>query len=619
MGELISVIQAEGKQNKAFRLEKYLLVLIVMALIAFTLVMMGDIKRLQGTARVVNYAGIVRGATQRLVKLEMNGFTNQVLEDRLNNIIFGLRNGDETFNLVRLEDPSYQSLVTDTITVWNEIRAKLVDVRLMGGGERDELIALSEQHFSLADQMVSAAEVYSQKIATEIERMENGITICLIAIAAIILHQLMHAVVIIGKNRDYKQKDPVSGLFKKFYFYEHCDNEIVANPKNTYTAICAYVEHFNVLTERYSYQKCNVMMQDLAELLRNHLPDYVLGGRLQEDAFAFLLDKQSGEEWLTKLRQVIDQDFLYPVSVKFSVYDQTKRGLAMSKMCDRMLLSLENIKDRYGSDLVHYDDKLLEQAHKEHLILQNMEKALKERQFKAYFQPKHSLVTDKTGGAEVLVRWIHPEMGFMNPGEFIPIFENNGFISELDYYIWEEACRSMQKWREQGMPLVPLSVNMSRRDFEVPGIVSRIVNLVETYQLPHSLLHFEVTESSITNNPEKLSGIVKELHDAGVVIELDDFGAGYSSMNTLNELKLDVLKLDMSLIRQDNALSDNSVLKFAVMLGKMLGLKVVSEGVETKEQVERLKTLDCDFVQGYYYSRPLPQADFEEYLAKETA
>ena len=142
--------------------------------------------------------------------------------------------------------------------------------------------------------------------------------------------------------------------------------------------------------------------------------------------------------------------------------------------------------------------------------------------------------------------------------------------SELDYYIWEEACRAMQKWREQGMPLVPLSVNMSRRDFEVSGLVSKIVNLVDKYELPHSLLHFEVTESSVTADPGKLSGIVKELHDAGFVIELDDFGAGYSSMNTLNELTLDVLKLDMSLIRQENALSDNSVLKFAVMLGKML-------------------------------------------------
>lgn len=207
----------------------------------------------------------------------------------------------------------------------------------------------------------------------------------------------------------------------------------------------------------------------------------------------------------------------------------------------------------------------------------------------------------------------------MNPGDFIPLFENNGFISELDYYIWEEACKALYKWRAQGMPLVPLSVNMSRRDFEVPGLVSRIVNLLEKYGLPHSMLHFEVTESSITGNPEKLTRVVKELHDAGFVIELDDFGAGYSSMNTLNELKLDVLKLDMSLIRQENALSDNSVLKFAVMLGKMLGLQVVSEGVETKEQVAYLSSLDCDYIQGYYYSRPLSQADFEAYLAKETA
>jgi EAL domain-containing protein (putative c-di-GMP-specific phosphodiesterase class I) len=618
MGELLSVIRAEEKQNKALRFEKYLLVLIVVALIACTLVMISDIKRLQGTARVVNYAGIVRGATQRLVKLEMNGFTNQVLEDRINNIIFGLKNGSETFNLVRLEDQNYQNLVEDTITIWNAIRAQIVDVRLIGGGGRDELISLSEQHFSLADQMVSSAEVYSQKIATNIERTETGITVCLLVIATIIFHQLLHAVVIIGRNRDFKQKDIATGLYKKYYFYEHADNEIVANPKNTYTAFCAYVEHYNVLNERYSYQKCNTMMKDLAELLQKHIPDCVLAGRLQEDTFAFLLDKQPDDSWLDKIREVIDQDFLYPVSVKFSVYDQSRRGLSMSKMCDRMVLSLENIKDNYGSDLIHYDEKLLEQAHKEHLIQANMENALKDRQFKAYFQPKHSLHTDKTGGAEVLVRWIHPEMGFMNPGDFIPLFESNGFIAELDYYIWEEACRALRKWRENGMPLVPLSVNMSRRDFAVPGLVAKIINLADNYELPHSLLHFEVTESSISTDPEKLSGIVKELHEAGFVIELDDFGSGYSSMNTLNELTLDVLKLDMSLIRKDNALSDNSVLKFAVMLGKMLGLQVVSEGVETKEQVERLKELDCDYVQGYYYSRPLPQADFEVYLAKET-
>ena len=619
MGELLSVLRAEEKENRALRLEKYLLVLITVVLIAFTLIMISDIKRLQGTARVINYAGIVRGATQRLVKLEMNGFTHQVLEDKINNIIFGLKDGSETLNLVKLEDQGYQNLVEDTITVWNEIRAQIVDVRLIGGGGREELIALSEQHFSLADQMVSSAEVYSQKIATNIEKMETGITACLLAIAAIIFHQLLHAVMIIGKNRDFKQKDLVSGLYKKYYFYEHADKEFAANPKNTYTAFCAYVEHYNVLNERYSYQKCNTMMKDLAELLQKHIPDYVMGGRLQEDTFAFLLDRQPDDNWLNKLQEVIDQDFLYPVSVKLSVYDQSKRGLSMSKMCDRMMLSLENIKDCYGCDVVHYDEKLLHQAQKEHVILENMEKALQEHQFKAYFQPKHSLHSDKAGGAEVLVRWIHPEMGFMSPGDFIPLFESNGFIAELDYYIWEEACKALQKWRENGMPLVPLSVNMSRKDFEVPGLVSKIVNLADKYQLPHSLLHFEVTESSISANPEALAGVVKNLHDAGFVIELDDFGSGYSSMTTLNDLTLDVLKLDMSLIRKDDASSAHSMLKFAIMLGKMLGLKVVSEGVETKEQVERLKSLDCDFIQGYYYSRPLPQADFEAYLARETA
>jgi EAL domain-containing protein (putative c-di-GMP-specific phosphodiesterase class I) len=167
------------------------------------------------------------------------------------------------------------------------------------------------------------------------------------------------------------------------------------------------------------------------------------------------------------------------------------------------------------------------------------------------------------------------------------------------------------------MPVIPLSVNMSRKDFDVPDIVAKIVALADKYGLEHELLHIEVTESAISDDPARLEKIVSDLHDAGFIIELDDFGSGYSSIATLNELTLDVLKLDMSLVRKDDPKSDNSALKFAVMMGKMLNLKLVAEGVETAEQVERLRGMDCDYIQGYYYSRPLPQAEFEMYLLKE--
>ena len=187
----------------------------------------------------------------------------------------------------------------------------------------------------------------------------------------------------------------------------------------------------------------------------------------------------------------------------------------------------------------------------------------------------------------------------------------------MDFYMWEEACKALRLWKDKGWPVVPLSVNMSRKDFDVPDVVAKLVSLVDKYGLEHDLLHIEVTESTISGDPARLATIVRELHEAGFVIELDDFGSGYSSIAMLNELTLDVLKLDMSLVRKDDPKAENSALKFAVMMGKMLNLKLVAEGVETAEQVERLRGMGCDYIQGFYYCRPLPQAEFEAYLQKE--
>ena len=618
MDEFLSMIRADERHTNAMRNGKYALILAAVALMILTMIMIFDITKLQGTARVINYAGIVRGATQRLVKLEMSGYPNQVLEDYLNNIIYGLRSGSDAMHLVEIHDAEYKKVLDDTITTWNMIRGELFDLH-MDQGDRERLISLSEQHFALADRMVSRAEVYSQSIATRIEKVQLGIIICIIFIVAVLLHQILRILFVVSRHKDFRQRDSVSGLYKKNYFFQHADKEIQAHPDVAYTAFCTYIEHYNALSERYSYQKCNVMMQELAELLTRHVPDYAAGGRLASETFAFLLKKQPDESWLEELQRVLEQDFCYSVSIKFAVYGETSPSVSASKMCDRMLLSLEKIKNHYGHNVVYYDEKLLEQAHRETVIFESMRTALQEGQFKAYFQPKHSLHTDKTGGAEVLVRWIHPEMGFMNPGEFVPLFERNGFISEVDFYIWEEACKALQKWKNEGRALIPLSVNMSRKDFEVPDVVDRIVALTDRYGLDRSLLHFEVTESSYTEHPEMMAGVVAALHAAGYIIELDDFGSGYSSMTTLNELTLDILKLDMSLVRQDDPNADNSILKFAVMLGKMTGLQIVAEGVETEEQVERLRELGGDYIQGYFYSRPLPQEDFEAYLDKENA
>ena len=250
------------------------------------------------------------------------------------------------------------------------------------------------------------------------------------------------------------------------------------------------------------------------------------------------------------------------------------------------------------------------------MIVESADTALREGQFLVYYQPKHDFHTDQTCGAEGLVRWIHPELGFMNPALFIPLFEQNGFITKMDFNIWDQVCRTLKKWQAEGVPVVPVSINVSRRDFQTEDLAGKIMALVDGHGLDHSMIHIEVTESAYSDDPEKITETVKTLHDNGFVIELDDFGTGYSSMTALSNLDLDILKLDKSIIQNDIPGSEKNILEFSMQLAKMLKLKTVAEGVETREQMERISALGGDYIQGYYYSKPLPADEFAKYLMR---
>lgn len=283
-------------------------------------------------------------------------------------------------------------------------------------------------------------------------------------------------------------------------------------------------------------------------------------------------------------------------------------------MTDRAIMAINQIKNVYGKYIAVYDNKIREELMKQQQIIDNMQEALEKRQFKVYYQPKHEIISDNTSGAEALVRWIHPVLGFMNPGLFIDIFEKNGFITQLDEYVWNEVCSSIARWRNNGLQIVPVSINVSRRDFEKEDLAEKIINLVDSYNLPHDYLHIEVTESAYSDNPKRIEKTIEKLHDSGFVIELDDFGTGYSSLAVLNSMKLDILKLDMSLIKQDISSSDRSALVFAIKLAQILGLKTIAEGIENSEQFERVKSLGCDYIQGYFFSKPVPEEEFMKSL-----
>jgi len=410
------------------------------------------------------------------------------------------------------------------------------------------------------------------------------------------------------------ETDSLTGLHSKEYFYHAVEKTLLANPNEHYDILCSDVENFRVMNDRYGTAECDRFLRAIADDFTARLPGLVLGGRIGADVYAFLLRHREKDAWDENMTPNGGNTHFERFIVKLGAYIDVDHSLTASAICDRATLAIAEIKKVFGANFAFYDDAMREQQLFDHHLEQMMESALAERQFVVYYQPKHDLHTDATGGAEALVRWINPELGFISPGKFVPLFERNGFIINLDFYIWEEVCRELRRCREEGLPVVPVSVNVSRRDFELPDLAQQIAALADRYGIEHALLHIELTESMYSDNPDQIAHTLVDLHSKGFYIELDDFGAGYSSLTSLNTLQLDVMKIDMSLIRHATATNDYSILRFATLLADGMRLKTVVEGVETAEQVAALKVLGCDYIQGYYFSKPLPVAEFEAYL-----
>ncbi len=278
-------------------------------------------------------------------------------------------------------------------------------------------------------------------------------------------------------------------------------------------------------------------------------------------------------------------------------------------------MACNSVKGIYDVNYAFYDDRFMENLRAEQVIIDNMKLALTDRQFIVYYQPKYDLSIEKPAGAEALVRWIHPELGFMPPNDFIPLFERNGFITDLDIYVWDTACKDMSDWIKAGHQPIPISVNVSRADIYNPNLTTILLDLIQKYDLDPQYLHLEITETAYTENSTQLIHVVNQLKSLGFIIEMDDFGSGYSSLNMLAEISIDILKLDRGFIQNEMTNEKSKgILNFVVGLAKWLKLPIVAEGVETKEQIQSLKVLGCEYVQGYYYAKPMPKEDFEKHV-----
>ncbi len=407
--------------------------------------------------------------------------------------------------------------------------------------------------------------------------------------------------------------DPLTGLYSREIFYYEMGRILQLEGPDEYDIVCSDVENYRAMIEIYGREAAEAFLSAAAKRISSLMPELVLGGRLGDDVFAFLIKHQEGD-WGDSLALGDELGGKRNYVINFGIYPKIDKTLSASMACDRAIFALQTIEHRFNENVAWYVDEVHERRLRVHRIEEEMQLALDQKQFTVHYQPKHNIHTDKIGGAEALARWFHPELGSVSPGEFIGIFEHNGFITQLDFYVWEEACREIRRCIDLGLKPVPISVNVSRIDFELPDLASRIAQLVDSYGIDHSLLHIEITESIFSSSPEQIEETLAELHDDGFIIELDDFGTGYSNFTSLFTLTLDVMKLDMGLVRYATETNDFHILRFAIMLADSMRLKIVAEGVETAEQAAALKVLGCDYIQGYYYSPPLCADEFEAYL-----
>lgn len=403
------------------------------------------------------------------------------------------------------------------------------------------------------------------------------------------------------------------------------DHARVAPAPERYGIALWNLQRFKIVNDLFGKDTGDMLLKEMAGCIRayfeNEEADIVIG-RLSGDHFVSFspmrcLNPQAMLQHASN--RLSSLNLQYPLSVNLSLYEIDDLQVPVQLMCDRANLALQTIQDNYDKRYVFYDASLRKDLMREQEIVACMQNALTERQFVIYLQPVYSLANYRPISAEALVRWIHPTLGFISPGAFIPVFEKNGFISKLDAYVWEETCRYLRGRLDAGQTVVPISVNASRRSLYNPNLCEEICALVKKYHLSPDLLKFEITESAYTSNPEQILQTTSQLRAAGFAILMDDFGSGYSSLNTLKDITVDILKIDMKFMADfDTNERAGSILTSVVRMARWLRLPVIAEGVELESQVRFLKSIGCDRIQGYFFSKPLPIPEFNALLLKGT-
>lgn len=423
---------------------------------------------------------------------------------------------------------------------------------------------------------------------------------------------------------ELSQLDKTTGVYNRETFSSILSELLFNNPDVDFDLIRIDVDHFKVFNDTFGVAAGDAVLQKIGKILQKVHSRLTIYGRWHADHFVICTprDNYNPDKLIKAITSNLQKDYKdFDFVIRAGIIHIEDPSLDPSILCDRAMLALKTLKDSYSNHIAYYDETMRKELLEEQNIINEMENALANHEFQVYIQPQYNYATHRLSGAEALVRWIHPVKGVISPGVFIPVFEKNGFITKLDEYIWEEACRLQKNWYEQGLNPVPVSVNISRRDIFNPDLCSILCNLVKKYEIPIELIRLEITESACIDDPDQLIKIVEELKRHGFLLEMDDFGTGYSSLNTLKDVPVDILKLDMKFLGnaadQSNALKaarGGAILSSIVRMAGRLNLPIIAEGVETLEQADFLKSIGCLTMQGYYFARPIPALEYEQLL-----
>lgn len=571
--------------------------------------------------KIISHTGTIRSETQKVVKQELNNERNDDLIKRLDNILIKLRTGNGENGFQRCDNKEFQQKLNQMDSMWESMKKEIIKVR--NGASGDKLYKLSEEYSVLSNQIVFISEKHSN---AKLYSFATALFIYLIFSTISLLIWEYY-----NKKR-FKRIFYTDNLtkIKNQVAFENRAIEILHNASNKeYVLLNIDIDNFKYINDTHGYEYGDKVLIIVAAVLSKTFNIKETCARIGSDNFVILAKYRDSllediREMLTNaIISELDMNVTQTISYCIGAYLVEIDNLgykSINSIMDKANIAHKVSKTRRISSTVWYNENLLKQLQIENSIYNYMYKAIENEEFHMYLQPKFQISSLNVVSAEALVRWFSPELGFLSPDEFIPLFEKSGFIIELDFYMLKKACSFVRKtFMKKNQYTYPIAVNFSRVTIYQNSFYQRFLDTVKEYEIPFKYIEVEVTESAFNEISQPVISILEELKKLGFLISMDDFGSGYSSLSLLCSLSINGLKLDKSLLKETfNREKVYSIIQCIIEMSHRIGMSVVCEGIETKKDLEFLNTVKCDVGQGFYFSKPIEEKEFfNKYVTKK--